>query len=90
MAEQELILEDEHAKQLRHALGAQHALHGMFAEVLVRLGGTDFVEGWAQDNPGKFLTLLSRMTPGLMPQQGIQGDVHLHVHSDLGPTELDQ
>jgi hypothetical protein len=82
-------VDDSFSERLASALGAQHAMHGLFGNVFMRLGGEDFVYEWARDNPGRFITLLTKMTPGLMPTSGVQGDVHLHVHQTLVPTELD-
>ena len=65
--EAELLVEDEHVKAIKAALGAQHALHGLFADVLQDLGGKDFVLQWAADNPSRFLNLLVKMTPNLLP-----------------------
>ena len=91
MSEAELILADEEPQleQIKQALSAQHAIHGMMGRVFERLGGEDFMFEWAQDNPGRFLGMLVKATPGLAPTQGLQGDVHLHVHNTLGPSELD-
>ena len=81
--------EDNRVQAVRTALEGQHAIHGMFGSVFERLGGEEFLYEWALDNPGRFLGMLTRMTPGLAPTTGMQGDVHLHVHQSLGPTALD-
>lgn len=86
---QELLLEDDHVKAIKAALGAQHALHGMFADVLHDLGGKDFVLNWAKENPGRYLNLLVKMTPNLIPTSGMQGDINLTVNNALLPTALD-
>jgi hypothetical protein len=88
-AEVESDLDNDLGQKLAGALGAQHAMHGLFGNVFLRLGGEDFIYEWARDNPGRFITLLTKMTPGLMPTAGHQGDVHLHVHQTLVPTDLD-
>ena len=74
---------------LNEVLDQQHVLHGAFGRVYDRLGGEEFLYGWAEDNPGRFLSMLVKMTPAVQPTAGIQGDVHLHVHAALAPTELD-
>ena len=91
MSNQAVLLkeDDKHLKAIKAALGAQHAIHGMFADVLSDLGGKDFVLEYARDNPGRFLMMLVKMTPNLMPTTGFQGEVNLHVHNDLAPSELD-
>jgi hypothetical protein len=89
MGGQQVLLEDDHIKAIKQALGAQHALHGMFADVLHDLGGKDFVLRWAEENPGRFLNLLVKMTPNLLPTSGMQGDINLTVNSALMPTDLD-
>ena len=80
---------DQRVERLKTALEAQHAMHGIFGEVFQRLGGTDFLFEWAEENQGRFITLMTKMTPGLAPTQGFQGEVHLHVHNSLTPTALD-
>jgi hypothetical protein len=77
------------AEQVRELLANQHVLHGMFGRVFERLGGEDFLMEWAEDNPGRFLSMLVKMTPTVQPTTGHVGDVHLHVHHSLAPTELD-
>jgi hypothetical protein len=77
------------ARALTEALSAQHIFHGMLGRVYERMGGEDFLFEWAQDNPGRFLTMLASSTPSVAPTQGITGDVTLHVHATLAPTELD-
>ena len=92
MSEQQLLVKDEdpHLKALKAALGAQHAMHGMFADVLEELGGKEFILNYARQNPGRYLMMLVKMTPNLMPTSGMQGDINLTVNSNLLPTELDQ
>lgn len=74
---------------VRSALEGQHAIHGVFGRVFDRLGGEEFLYDWAEENPGRFITLIVGMTPNLTPMNSVQGDVHLHVHASLQPTELD-
>ena len=58
----------KHLAQIKAALSAQHAVHGMFADVLEDLGGEQFIRDWAEQNPSRFITLFVKMTPNLMPQ----------------------
>ena len=75
--------------KVRQSLAAQHPIHDMFGEVFEELGGKEFLVDWARDNPGRFISIFTKMTPGLQPQAVHQGDVILHVHPALAPTELD-
>ena len=77
------------SREVTHALENQHAIHGLFGRVFERMGGEEFLFQWAQENPSRFLTLLTKMTPTLTPMSGIQGDVNVHVHQSLIPTQLD-
>lgn len=88
ITEEGTLLDDRVAK-VRTALEGQHAIHGIFGSVFQRLGGEDFLYDWAEENPGRFITLLTKMTPGLAPTQGFQGDLNLHIHHSLGTTALD-
>ena len=81
---------DDHVARMRTALTAQHAIHGIFGAVFEKLGGEDRFIEWADENYGRYITLLTKMTPGLAPTTGFQGDVHLHVHNSLTPTALDE
>jgi len=91
----ELITEDgevldNRVQKIKTALEGQHAIHGIFGSVFERLGGEEFLFEWAEEYPGRFITLLTKMTPGLTPTPGFQGDLHLHIHESLTSTELDK
>ena len=86
----------KHLAQIKAALTAQHAVHGLFADVLTDLEnealqetGEGFIKGWAKKNPSRFITLFVKMTPNLMPQQGVQGDLNITINDQLMPTDLD-
>ena len=76
-------------KRVVDELGGQHAVHAMLGRVFERMGGEDFLLEWALENPGKFITLLTRCTPNMTPVNAISGDVNLVVHQALAPTDLD-
>ena len=76
-------------KAVATQLAQQHAIHGLFGEVFEDMGGKEFLRDWAEENPGRFITLLTKMTPNMTPINTIQGDVNLVVHNTLGPTALD-
>lgn len=78
------------ALSIREQLETQHPIHGMLGRVYERLGGEDFVAQWAEENPGPFIRLFVGTTPAMQPLNTVQGDVHLHVHPALAPTQLDQ
>ena len=70
-------------------LESQHAVHGVWGRVFEKWGGEEQLLEWAIENPGKFLTLMTKMTPSMTPVNTIQGDVNLIVHQALVPTDLD-
>lgn len=82
------VLDDRVAK-VRTALEGQHAIHGIFGSVFERLGGEELIYRWAKENEGRFITLLTNMTPGLQPTQALAGDINLHIHASLNTTDLD-
>ena len=90
MNAQELMPQDDITQRVKEVLHSQHAIMGIFGNVFERLGGEDWLFEWAQDNPTKFITLMTKMVPTLQPTQGLQGDVKLIVHPTLVPSELDQ
>lgn len=70
-------------------LALQHPLHGVVGEIYQEKGGKDFLRQWADDNENSFVKLLFGTIPTMQPVPMVQGDVHLHVHPALAPTELD-
>ena len=89
MNAQELLPADDMTQRVKEVLHSQHAIMGIFGNVFERLGGEQFLLEWAQDNPTKFITLMTKMVPTLQPTSGLQGDVKLLVHPTLVPSELD-
>ena len=75
--------------QVRQALSIQHPVHSLFAEVFEEMGGKVFLKEWAEDNPGRFITLLTRMTPTMAPQSMTPTDIKITINNQLGPTPLD-
>jgi hypothetical protein len=74
---------------MKQALMKQHPIHGVFADVFDRLGGSDFLYGWAAENPDKFLNMFSRMTPSLSPSTGHHGDIKITVNTAIARGALD-
>jgi len=89
MDSQELLLSDDMTSKVKEVLHSQHAIMGIFGNVFERLGGEQFLYEWAEDNPTKFIMLMTKMVPTLQPSSGLQGDVKLIVHPSLVPSELD-
>jgi len=86
---QELLLSDDMTQKVKEVLHSQHAIMGIFGNVFERLGGEQFLYEWAEDNPTKFITLMTKMVPTLQPSSGLQGDVRITVHPALGASPLD-
>ena len=61
----------------------------MLAEVFEEVGGRAYLKEVAEDQPKFFLTLFSKAQPGLMPRQGMQGDVNITINNHLTKTALD-
>ena len=78
---------------IREAFKDSSPLHLMFIETLNGLGGMDFLEQWAEDNPTEYINILLRLAP--LPvanpqQQGTSAPVYnLNLHSSLAPGPLD-
>ena len=85
----DLTTKEGRMEAVKSQLSSQNALHSMFANVLDRMGGEDFLNEWAEDNPTRFLNLMVKMTPGLMPTASLTGDINIRIHNDLGPSSLD-
>ncbi len=89
MSSQEVLLSDDMTLKVKEVLNSQHAVMGIFGNVFERLGGEQFLYEWAEDNPTKFITLMTKMVPTLQPTNGLSGDVKLVVHPSLMPSDLD-
>jgi hypothetical protein len=74
---------------VKQSLAAQHPLHGILGNVFERLGGEQFVYEWAEDNPGRFISLIFGAAPKAPQVQGMTGDVTIVINNALQPTELD-
>ena len=76
-------------EQVKLAYTTAHPMFGIFAEVLEEVGGKTFIKEYAEDNPGQFIRVLVAMAPSVAPVTGMQGDVNIHIHNQLGRTALD-
>ncbi len=77
-------------EQVKSIMKAQHAVHGMMADVFERIGGEEgLVEFIQEGNQKWFYTLFLKNTPTLLPQAGVTGDVNITVNQNLQPTDLD-
>jgi hypothetical protein len=65
-----------------------HPMHQMFGKALENLGGQEFIDTWAEENPSEFVNILIRLTP--MPQQtGPASGTEIHIHPGLQAGPLD-
>lgn len=79
----------ENTKAVVDQLGSQHAIHGLMGSVFDRLGGEDWLLDWAKEHETQFVKMLVSSTPSMAPLNTVSGDVHVHVHSELKPSDLD-
>ena len=84
-----VALKEKGTVRLRSEFDSYGAIPSLFAEVFEEMGGKRFLKEWAEENPGRFVTLLTRMTPNLQPISGIQGEVKIVINNNLARTELD-
>ena len=79
------------AKQLGlvEEFGQYGAFPRLMAEVFEEVGGRAYLKEVAEDQPKFFLTLFSKAQPGLMPRQGMQGDISITINNHLTKTALD-
>jgi hypothetical protein len=76
-------------ERLRDTLDQQHAIDGLFGEVFQELGGKAFLLEWAESNPGRFITLMTRMKPTMAPTVARTGELTINISPSLVPTVLD-
>jgi len=61
----------------------------LLGSTLERLGGLDFVEEWAEQNPSEFMRMLMAASP--QPAGGGSSQtINLNMHPALAPGELDR
>ena len=80
----------ERAVALREKMASQHPFHADLATVYERMGGTDALLEWAEDEPGKFFELMMKASPP--PQHNPKGgglSLTLALHPALAPGPLD-
>jgi len=76
-------------QNLQNTLGAQHAIHGLIGHAFERIGGAPRFVKWADEHETHFYKMLFASTPGMQPTTGFQGEVNLHIHNTLIPSDLD-
>ena len=64
------------------ALMASHQVH-------MDLGGHQFLLEYAHSYPGKFYDKVFASRPSMQPSSGMQGDITITIHNDLGRSPLD-
>lgn len=71
---------------LGRQLMGQHYVHGAFAHVFHRLGGSEGMAEWAarsDRNQTVFYRLFANTVPNMMPIAGVSGEVEVSVHPSL-------
>ena len=84
---------DKNTKAVRNTFGGQHSLHGMFANTLEQVGGQDFINEWARNNPTLFMEMLLKLAPPPTPAGsggGGSNRLELHIHPGLQAGALDR
>ena len=87
--DQELMPEDDNVERIKQVLTAQHAMHGMLAEVFEDIGGQVALTEYAAENQRWFYSSFFKLTPTLAPTVGMQGDINLTINNHLTRTALD-
>ena len=81
---------DHKAVALKDAF-RDHPFHTMLSEVLMDLGGKDFIADWAEDNPGEFINIMVKLAPMHQTSQGGSTGpvINLNLPAGLEPGPLD-
>ena len=64
-------------------------LQRLFGETLRRVGGLDFLQEWAEDNPSDFVRILLATNPAPAAQTNANNQVNVNIHPALTPGPLD-
>ena len=76
-------------KDIIQAFDKGSPMQRLLGATLERLGGIDFVQDWAEENPSEFMQLLMSANPA--PGGGSSGNtVNLNMHPALAPGPLDR
>ena len=62
----------------------------LLGRTLERLGGMDFVQEWAEDNPSDFMRMLLSAHPTAQPNSGGNQTLNLNLHPARAPGPLDK
>lgn len=78
-------------KEVLAAFNDGSPLQRLFGETLRRVGGIDFIQEWAEDNPTEFVRVLMAANPALIPQTPTVNteQVNVNIHPSLTPGPLD-
>lgn len=77
-------------QRLVQTLSDQHPIDGMIGEVFMALGGINFLQQWALDNPSKFIQLAMRQKPQAVAAPVKPSEIIVRIESSLGRTALDE
>ena len=76
-------------KTIAKAFEGNHPFHQMLGDALEQLGGLDFIVDWAEEHPTEFMRVMLLIAPPPQAHATGSGGMHLHLHQDLVPGELD-
>ena len=75
--------------QIIQAFDAGSPMQRLLGHTLDRLGGMDFVQEWAEDNPSDFMRLLMAANPAAVANTPGSNQVNVNIHPALTPGPLD-
>lgn len=76
-------------QEVMQSFDAGSPLQRMFGETLRRVGGMDFLQEWAEDNPSDFVRILVAVNPSAVQQPSGGNQVNVNIHPSLTPGPLD-
>ena len=72
--------------QIATRMAESHPIYGAFGHVFRTIGGVDRLAMWAEDEPGKFYAIFSKM----VPQDAAQNQINIQINAKLAPGPLDE
>tara|TARA_R110001599_G_scaffold201943_1_gene398719 strand:+ start:95 stop:472 length:378 start_codon:yes stop_codon:yes gene_type:complete len=82
-------LRNQQAEPIQALMASQHPLDALLYQVHMDLGGHQFLLEYAHSYPGKFYDKVFASRPSMQPSSGMQGDITITIHNDLGRSPLD-
>lgn len=77
---------EELNQDIAESMAKSHPIYGAFGHAFNQIGGVDALADWAQEEPGKFYAIFSKM----VPRDPAANQINIQINAKLGPGPLDE